>query len=301
MTYSAVSNDAADVALGAVQFGLDYGVSNPNGRTMPDEVARILQAARGYGIKILDTAAAYGESESVLGQVMGPAAGFEIVTKTPVLGHGADVRLQVRRSFEQSLERLRQDKVYGLLAHNCDDLLGDDGDIFYDALRELRDEGVVSKIGASVYEPDQVRNILERFQIDIIQLPLSIFDQRMHGSGMIDRLASAGVEIHVRSCFLQGVLLMRQADLPDHLRPLEERLVVFRQTMAECGLSPLAGALAFVRHCDGVDAVVVGVCSEVQLDEIAVAAQANFPSGLAVDMLAVDDPALIDPRNWSQC
>jgi len=301
MTHAASLTNGASVALGAVQFGLDYGISNPSGRTMPAEVARILKAAWGYGIGILDTSAVYGESESVLGQVMAPSEDFKIITKTPVSVQGVNVRLQVRQSFKRSLERLRQDRIYGLLAHHCDDLLANDGNLFYGALRELREEGAVSKIGVSVYLPEQVEKVLERFQIDIIQLPLSIFDQRMYTSGMIDRLASAGVEVHVRSCFLQGVLLMPPADLPENLRPLEKKLTMFQNSTSECGLSPLAGALAFVRHCVGVDTVVVGVCSEVQLDEIAAAAQVFPPSGLLTEALAVNDPELIDPRNWSPC
>ena len=294
-----MTDRAASIALGTVQFGLDYGVSNPDGRTTAEEVAKILCAADDYGIRFLDTAAAYGESEAVLGQVMDTGADFSIITKTPVLDHSADLREQVHRSFQRSLARLRQRSVYGLLAHRCDDLLADDGDRFYSALCELKENGSVANIGASIYSPDQAEALLQLYKIDIVQLPLSILDQRMLKSGVIEHLAAEGVEVHVRSCFLQGVILMAPADLPPHLQPLAPKLTRFQCAMTEAGMTPLAGALAFARHCPGVRAVVVGVCSKTQLDEIAAAAIARFPAAVPIDVIAEDDTALIDPRNWA--
>lgn len=298
MNRTMVTGGSAEIALGTVQFGLDYGVSNPGGRTMPGEVAEILRSAEGFGIRLLDTAAAYGESETVLGQAMAPGAGFDIVTKTPALDAGRDVAAQVRDSFAASLARLQRERLYGLLTHRCDDLLEGEGGAVYDALLGLRDSGAVARIGVSVYTPEQVDAVLERFPIDLVQLPLNLLDQRMHTSGAIDRLVQAGVEVHVRSCFLQGVLLMSPEALPAYLHPLQGRLNDFRREMADRGLSPLAGALAFARQCRGVSAVVVGVCSREQLVEIAEAAEAVLPDDFAAAGYASDDPALVDPRNW---
>ena len=294
-----LTDERAELALGTVQFGLAYGVSNAGGQTPMHEVARILDAARAYGIRLLDTAAAYGDSETVLGELAGPRSGFEIVTKSPKLDGKRPAAVQVNEACAVSLKRLRRDRLYGLLVHDFDDLLAAEGWELYGALQELKQAGLVERIGASVYDPAQVEELIDRsFDFDFVQLPFSLLDQRMRTSGALARLAADGVEVHVRSCFLQGALLMPPAQLPEHLLALRGRLEEYRAAVRECGLTPLAGALAFVRDCPGVDAVVVGVCDKGQFDEIAHAAAATLPEGIATELFAVDDPELIDPRKW---
>jgi aryl-alcohol dehydrogenase-like predicted oxidoreductase len=300
VTKLASTDHGAEIALGTVQFGQDYGVSNMDGRTMPKEVAQILRSARDNGIRLLDTAATYGESETVLGGQRAPEMGFDIVTKAPPLQPGMEIQTQISQAMEDSLQRMGCPQVYAVLAHRCEDILGAHGEETYAALRRLKDKGLVSKIGASVYSPEQALGIIERFRVDIVQLPLNLFDQRMHTSGTIDKLASASIEVHARSCFLQGALLMDPEGLPHFLEPLQAKLIKLHRDMTDSGLTAMQGALAHSMHCAGVSAVIVGVCSVVQLDEILSASHATFPDGLNTDYYAVDDPAVIDPRRWPE-
>jgi aryl-alcohol dehydrogenase-like predicted oxidoreductase len=205
------------LGLGTVQFGGDYGVSNPGGRTPPDEVARILALAEREDIGLLDTAALYGDSEAVLGGALRRGHKFRIVSKTLKFDAArisqADASA-LRAGFENSLRRLRQDRLYGLLVHAAADLLRPGGELLWAALNELKREGLVEKIGVSVYTGEDIEAILLRFRPDLVQLPLSVLDQRLIAGGQLARLKAQAVEIHARSIFLQGLLLMEDAELP---------------------------------------------------------------------------------------
>jgi aryl-alcohol dehydrogenase-like predicted oxidoreductase len=289
------------IGLGTAQFGLDYGVSNPAGRTLPDEVARILDAARRAGIEVLDTAPAYGESEAVLGRLAADEP-FRVVTKTPVLEGltGAEAAAAVRESLARSLGRLARPAVWALLVHHGRDLDASRGRAVADELARAKDEGLAAKVGLSVYDADELDRAMDFLHPDVVQLPLSLFDQRLLASGHLGALARAGIDVHARSVFLQGLLLMDpDADeLPAPLRGLKDRLREYRATLAAAGLGPLAGALAFVLGLPEVDLAICGVNDAAQLGEILEAAAAAPIPGPGA--FAVGDPALIDPSRWGR-
>lgn len=285
------------IGLGTVQWGVDYGVANRDGRTPPAEVARILAAGRAAGVRVLDTAALYGEAESVLGAQ--DLSGLQVVTKTPRYAHApitaADAD-DLKATLERSLARLRLPAVHGLLAHHADDLLAPGGERLIDALRELRDQGKVARIGVSVYDGAQIDAVLARFTPDLVQLPLNVFDQRLIADGSLARLAALGVDIHVRSVFLQGLLLMSPDSAPAFFDPWRERLRAWHADCAERKVLPQQAALAFVCDLPEVSCCLIGVQNRAQLeqsldglDEVARFDAASF---------ACSDPALLNPVNW---
>ena len=288
------------LGLGTVQFGLDYGISNAAGRVPIDEVSPIIQAAVESGMRVLDTAAAYGQSEEVLGQVLPPEHPFAIVTKTlPLAGRPVTpetVRL-VSETFQRSLERLQQDSIYGLLVHHAQDLLGEGGDLLWEELSDLKRQGLVQKIGASVYTGDQI-DALQARPIDVIQLPLNVLDQRLSHSGHLKALKRNGVEIHVRSAFLQGLLLMPAAELPSYFETVRPHLTTYGEVMASHGLSRAGGALAFLRGLETIDEIIVGVTDEQQLQELLAAFRQPIPPELDFQVFAWNDEAMLDPSRW---
>ncbi|MEO1945717.1 MAG: aldo/keto reductase, partial [Candidatus Thioglobus sp.] len=154
------------LALGTVQFGLDYGVTNHDGQVAIDEVKNILDYAKDKGIGTLDTASGYGNSEQVLGEV--GVNNYRIITKTTPLKNGVD---GVIKGFHQSLDSLNIGQVDGLLIHNIDDTKDKRfGELFH-KLNELKEEGMIKKIGFSTYTPEQVNFLLENFDFDLIQVP----------------------------------------------------------------------------------------------------------------------------------
>jgi aryl-alcohol dehydrogenase-like predicted oxidoreductase len=290
------------LALGTVQFGLRYGVANTSGQPAETEVAEILRHAAGVGVKVLDTACLYGDSEAVLGRCLPAGHGFRIVTKTPKFSgiDGASAAAALKASFSGSCERLRLPRLYGLLAHDATDLLGTAGDAIWQAMQELQAEQRVTRIGASVYNGGQINALLQRYPIDLVQLPLSVLDQRLIQSGHLDRLAERNIEVHVRSVFLQGALLMSPDRLPLHLAGLRPCLEQISVRAAGLGISPLQAALRFVSGLKQVAAVVCGVDSLAQFDQLA-AALKQPEVALSIEdaaACACNDIRLLDPSQW---
>lgn len=287
------------LGLGTAQFGMSYGISNTSGQIAPDDVRRILQKASEHGISVLDTAAGYGNAEAVLGQCLPAGAAFSIVTKTQPLKAArvddASLR-QVAMNFEASLLRLGRQSVHGLLVHHGGDLLLPGGERLYATLRQWQEKGRVGKIGVSVYDRAEIDALFERFAFDLVQLPLNVFDQRLLRDGTLTTLQRAGVEIHARSVFLQGVLLMETSQLPVHLLELEPYLDAFKAIASERKMSPLVAALAFVKNIPEIAVALVGVISPRQLQECidayTLAAPTRFPN------CAVANESLVDPRCW---
>lgn len=284
------------LALGTVQFGLDYGAFGDNARPGIDMVTATLDRARAAGVECLDTAAAYGDSEAVLGQV-GATQDFAIVTKVPKLNSGIASEAAIRQIIAESLIRLKADQICGLMAHSADDLLGPNGEMLWSVMIAAQNAGQVERIGVSVYSPEQADAIIARFPIGIIQLPFNVFDQRALQSGLFTRLQQRGIEVHVRSVFLQGLLLSELNDLPAGLAFAAPLLLEFQNQCRNTGCSFLAAALAFVRHQAEVDKILVGVRNVSELEGILTAWQSD-PALPDFSRLASDDLNLINPANW---
>jgi aryl-alcohol dehydrogenase-like predicted oxidoreductase len=286
------------LGLGTVQFGLPYGISNKTGRVAPDEVSRILQLAATSSMQVLDTAAGYGNSEAALGASLGTEHGFAIVTKTLPL-RTAEVSIEgvarVEAAFEDSLRHLGQPSVYGLLVHDCADLLNPGGERLYASLRRWQDEGRVQKIGISFYTKEEADRLFDKYTFDLAQLPLSVFDQRLVQDGTLQRLHKAGVEVHVRSALLQGLLLMPSEALPPYLAKLKPQHAAYVAALTAAGVSQLAAALGYFHHRPEVSAVLVGVETAAQLKECLAAAKDVPP--LDFSKFAVEHQ-LLDPRAW---
>ena len=287
------------IGLGAVQFGVDYGVSNTHGKTTKHEVSQILQFAYENGISVIDTATSYGSSENILGEVV-TNDDWRFVTKTP---HFSDNSLnsthvnQLKESFNQSLFNLRKKYIYGLLLHSCDDLLKPGGELIFREMERLREIGMVKKIGVSAYSSKQIAAILGKFNIDIIQLPINIFDQHLFVDGWLEKLKNKNVEIHARSTFLQGLLLMPRTTIPTYFLPIKEKIELFSKSAQELSLSKLELALGYVMGINEIDKIVVGVNTIEQLREIIEATQVKVNPMEFTDV-SIDNPIYTNPSLW---
>jgi len=289
------------LGLGTVQFGLDYGLSNRLGKTLPAEAGDILRVAREAGIRTLDTAWHYGDSEAVLGRLTREGDGFEIVTKAPALGRaGFEPRdgKELERNFFLSLERLKRDRVYGFLLHNADDLAAPGGRILFEAARNLAGQGFVRKIGVSVYTQAQIEATLANYAIDLIQLPISVLDQRLLKSGTLARIKDQGVDIHARSAFLQGLIFLDPESLDPYFAPIKERLAAFHRAVERAGAGPVQAALAFLRNIPEIDRIIIGVNTAAQLrDNIQDYCRADALD-LDFGAFAIQDERMVNPALW---
>lgn len=288
------------IGLGTVQFGVDYGVSNKDGKTPAVEVAAILAAAGELKVRVLDTASLYGDSEQVLGNCLPAAAGFDIVTKTPQFAKpvlDADDAERLQQVFHESLTKLNCDSVYGLLIHRADDLFVPGGERLMAALTGLKQQGLVAKIGVSVYDSAQIDQVLQQFDIDLVQLPISVLDQRLLRSGHLQKLKSAGVEVHARSVFLQGLLLMDLSEIPAYFAPVRNVLESYRAFIRARGLTPLQAAVGFVSGLTEIDQIICGVNNAQQLRDICDAASIELDCGEFAEF-AIGEEAIVNPALW---
>lgn len=283
-----------------MQFGLDYGVSNVHGKPSVAEVAAILKQASGAGIEVLDTASSYGNSESVLGATR-ESTDFRIITKTPVARNYESEKPfgeHIKETLDRSLENLKVDRVAGLLVHHADDLDRDDPRHIWEAMTELKESGLVEKIGVSVYDAKQIDMVLDQFLPDIIQLPVNVFDQRLIVSGHLRQLAEKGVEIHARSLFLQGLLLMKTEEIPGYFNPILTHLRKYDTCIRKCGLSKLGAALGFVKLMEYPGVALVGVNSGKELGEVLEAWNDIGDCAIDYEQFRIDDENYLNPAKW---
>ena len=284
------------LALGTVQFGMPYGIANQAGQVTRLEAKAMLQLASTNGIDTLDTAIAYGESEMCLGEV--GTQGFKLVTKLPAVPDDcADVSGWVKQQLNASLSRLGVTAAYGLLLHRSEQLLGPHGAALYQVLQELKGRGQVQKVGVSIYSPSELVALTPRYCFDLVQAPFNLVDRRLYSTGWLKRLKDDDVEVHTRSAFLQGLLLMAQADIPDKFSPWGGLWQTWHRWLSDRDDSAVQACLAFPLSCPEIDRVIVGTDSVSQLAQIVSAANAQPLSDLPD--LQCEEDSLINPAKWS--
>lgn len=286
------------LGLGTVQFGLDYGIIDSKGQIPFEETGKIIQTAKDNKVEIIDTATLYGQSEIILGQIIKPEQKFKLVTKTPSFTNeiinisDADM---LEHFFFQSLNNLKRNSIYGLMIHHSKDLFKPKSELLYQKMCELKKNKLVEKIGVSIYTSDDINKILENYDIDIIQLPINIFDQRLIQTRHLEKLKSKGVEIHARSVFLQGLLLEDPYKLDSFFDPIKLHINEYRQTLLENNITPLQSALAFVNQINEIDYLICGVKSNDQFNEIL-----NSISKIDFDWqkFCINEEKFINPTLW---
>lgn len=282
------------IGLGTVQFGLDYGVSNTAGNVPLEQVKQILEFCYKNQIQLLDTASIYGNSEQVLGRTVDHQQ-VNIVSKIyPNLDYSKGL---YKTEVNNSLQRLNGQCLYGLLLHNGNELLMPDGEQKFAELQHLKSEGLTNKVGVSVYDPGTLFQIIEQYDIDLVQIPLNLFDQRFVTSGLLAKLKQKNIEVHSRSTFLQGLLLMQENDLPEYFQPYQQHILNY---FAQRGENKLVAPIQFIKQLELVDVMVVGCTNVNELAQIldAFSQQSSHQTHLNFEQFQSDEPNLILPTHW---
>lgn len=280
-----------ELALGTAQFGLKYGIAGRGEPVPSGEVRSILSSAWERGIRVIDAAPAYGDIEGRLDD-LAQHHPFAIVSKIPALpqqGAPADISSFVGQSIGRTRSRLRE-RLHAVLFHRGEDLLGSQGDVAWQSATEAI-AGTEIRLGASCYSPDEAAVVRSRYPIAIAQIPGNAFDQRLAESGGMDRC-----EVHLRSAFLQGLLLMSSSDVSIRMPWAAAAIAAWHHWCADHGLTPLQAALSIAKGLPAVRYCIVGVDRQSQLEEIAAAWQHAEP--LRAPQLAMQDRDIIDPRRW---
>ena len=208
-----------------------------------------------------------------------------------------DVKL-LNNDFYHSLKDLKQDSVYGVLIHNADDLLKPGAEKLFDQLQELKQAEKIVKIGVSVYSHNQLQSILDSFDIDLVQLPFNILDRRLVDSGMFRMLQDRDVEIHARSVFLQGLLLMAEQSRPGKFKRWGALWRIWHEWLNDNQLTALEAAIRYAISMPEISKILVGVDTKDQLKEIITASNGILPN--MPTELYTNDANLLNPTNWGK-
>lgn len=290
------------LCLGTAQFGMAYGITNTNGQVLEADVGQLLAQAHDAGIYWLDTAQGYGNAEAVLGRQLPMAHGFRLISKLPAQPQPIFSTRDVEewdQAFHQSCQRLKVPSLDALLLHSPGDLRKPGGKHLEDWLLSLRQQGLVHRIGVSIYAAEDLDGV-NLDLLDLVQLPLSLYDQRALVNGTLARLRSNGTAIHARSLYLQGLLLTPVSQWPAwisaEMRAHQQALEALAE-QKDCQLIDLA--LGFAREQFDLEAVVLGVCSIEELVALrnAWAAISPWKEGEWGNW-ALKDPDILDPRRW---
>jgi len=200
----------------------------------------------------------------------------------------------------RSLDFLCIPSIHGLLVHHAELVLRPGAEHVVEALHGLRDAGLVTKIGISVYDAAEIDAVFERFAFDLVQVPLSVADQRLLRSGHLARLKRRGVEIHARSLFLQGMLLMEPGKLPGGFSPISRQLSRFAQACQRAGRSPIEACLQFALDLPEIDCFLVGANRASELVDILACCRSQLGEPMDYAALAFEDARFLNPARWAQ-
>ena len=282
------------IVLGGAQLGLPYGILNGGETLSREEVARILDTAVDHGIDSIDTAIAYGQSESIIGETSQNR--FKIISKLPPLPVDiSNVSEWVHSQVQGSLSRLKCTSLDALLLHRPQDLTGAQGAELYAAIGSLMTKKMIHRFGVSIYSPDDLEGLIGTFDIHVVQAPLNVFDRRI--LGVTDQLSALNIEVHARSVFLQGVLIANPKNRPQRFEPWSEHFALFDEWVRFSGMSAMACCLGFALQQPGIAKLVIGTTSAESLDEI----MNSIPNSVleVPTHLQSSVEQLIDPRFWN--
>ena len=284
------------IILGSAQWGSNYGVTNKKGKTSSLELEKILNFAKSNGTNIIDTAMSYGNAEEVLGKF--DLNEFKIFTKTLHFQNsiiGANEIDLFKNSFYNSLRKLNLKNIEGLFIHRATDLLKEDSHLLINEFKELKDKGLIKKIGISIYDPYILDNLFELFIPDVIQFPFNIFDQRMVKNSLINRLKEKNIQLQARSIFLQGVLLAEFNKLPKYFYKWKSLFEKWDNLCLSNNMTKLEAAISYVSNQKKIDNYVLGFENLAQL-------RACFKIKTSKKILLSDSKInnldLVDPRKW---
>lgn len=291
------------LSLGTAQFGLRYGITNTGGVVSPSHVREILAYASTSGIRHLDTAHSYGNAEAVLGACISSSDDFLVTTKLEPYPYEQFDRNSYRyldQQLDDILSNLQASSIHSLLLHSHVDLHKPGSNYLVDWLIAQKTSSVVKNLGVSIYSESDLEPVPEHI-LDVVQLPVSLYDQTHVHSNLISRLATRDIKVFGRSAFLQGLLLTPTSSLPSWSsenfikshQQLEELCIQLQLTMLEI-------SLFYLKQTHGLHAIIVGCVGLAQIAQIVEAWNKSFPPLSSHDLRAFHchDLCMIDPRQW---
>lgn len=306
--------ERTSIALGSAQFGLNYGIINSNGKIEAKDAIKILREAIYQGIEYIDTAAAYGNSEKIIGTALsdGLYDQVKIITKLLPFDEKSDVednqifwKTTIYNCINKSLKNLKISKIDTIMIHRAKHL---QNEFIIDELKSMRNKNFFDNIGVSVQTPEELDKVLKYDFISIIQIPLNILDHRW--DRFVPKIKKIKkkrkLKIHVRSIFLQGLLIDEtfskwiSANIkdPSEIRDWINRL---KETFNRQSAKDLC--ISFLNGLNWIDTIIMGVDNIEQLHENFLLFQNKPLNNMQINLIRNNRPILnsitLDPSKWT--
>lgn len=279
------------MSLGTAQFGLNYGINNSRGKINLNETKEILNLALKKGVKNLDTASIYGNSEEVIG-LSNLGRNFNIYTKIP------PKVTSISSEISQSIKKLNVDKLYGCFFHDINDFKNNEKLLAELNLQKIN--GAIQKIGFSVYFPEDIEFLFDKkVFFDIIQFPYNIFDRRFEY--LFPILTEKNIEINVRSIFLQGLFFKSMESLNTHFNPILEKLSEINKISKDANIPLPTLLINFVLSNQYIQKLVLGIDGISDLKENILIFKNFMPNNKIHNMLnnfKEDNTEILLPYLW---
>lgn len=283
--------------IGTAQFGSRYGVSNTSGKTKTKEVEKILSLLDKKKIYFIDTSTNYGKAEKILSNKIKKKT--KIITKISAkklcLNKIENIRENIFKQLKQSKKNLKNKSIYALLINNADLMLTKKGTKIFETLKEAKKKKIIKKYGYSIYSFSNLKKICNKVKPDIIQCPYNILDRRLTEKNNLNFLKKNSIEVHVRSVFLQGLLLMSKKSIPMYFKKWENTFNIWEKWLNKSNFSKLSACLNYIYNTKGIDKIVIGVNKTKQLEEIF---NIKMQKVLIPKYISSKSKKLINPSLW---
>jgi len=284
------------IIVGSANFNQKYGVKK--NFIKKNEIKKLFNLAAKNKIKVIDTSPLYKESEKIIGQINNNR--FKVISKIPKKPKNIKKKEIVdwlKKSAINSLANLKIKKFECLLLQDANSLLSKNGKEIYKGMRSIKKSEITSKIGISIYDFKTLGQIIKRFKFDLVQTPLNIFDQRLIETGWLNKLKKRKIEVHVRSIFLQGILLLGRDQLPKKIKKFDRDWMKWENWLKLKNLKALQACSLFIFNQNKLDGVVIGFNNQNQLNQILkIQKMKNFVSEFDLN---IKNNKLKDPRKWA--
>jgi len=280
------------IILGTAQSISGYGVTNSEESV---DMHKLLSNFYNLGGRDIDTAPNYANAEKIIGT---HSYLFNVTTKIPLIQNVSkkDYSLLASDSIQKSMHNLKASSIENLLIHDVKSFIHNFNDNVVQLIESLKSTGVIKNFGASVYSPEELEQLMSLISIDLVQFPLSPFNQVFLSSHFLKKLNSQGVSTYARSIYMQGLLVTEKYKSIPYFDRWSRNFEDWFKFCKVQEISPPQACLAFINSIDFLDGYVVGVTSKKELEELFIKRRGLNDS--LFNRFAINDNELIDPRNW---
>jgi aryl-alcohol dehydrogenase-like predicted oxidoreductase len=276
------------LVIGSANFTKKYGADSI--KINHKEKKKIINLAQKNGIYKIDTAKSYLVDKNIFKNI---DKKFRFFTK--VIPDSRWISLEYcQKQLEDHFKIFNNHKVETLLFHDIKPLLIKNGSEIFKNLELLKKKKYFQKIGLSIYNTNYLDKIVSNYNFDVIQCPYNILDKRILTTGWFEKLKGLGIEIHIRSIFLQGLLVNKTVYNKNYFKNWKNFFFEWFKNLENNNITPIDYCLSDLLNYD-FDKIIIGINNSKNLKEII-----NFKTIDKNKMInfKISDTKLIDPRNW---